>query len=243
MTSKDKLSPGPDDKSQNQHRAFFGRVAGKRLHKGQQALLKSLLPRLLVELDATGRADLNHLFPGNPEQKIIEIGYGGGEHLAHLAKQDPKSGFVGCEVFTGGIGKMLQKIEQDELSNIRLFKEDAFRLLCALPDISIDGIYLLYPDPWPKKRHHKRRFVSMVTLNEMARVIKPGGFFRFASDIEDYANWTLAHIVRRRDFIWLAGPPGSWHTPFARWQPTRYEQKARREGRGKSFYFTFERAA
>ncbi|VAW21725.1 tRNA (guanine(46)-N(7))-methyltransferase [hydrothermal vent metagenome] len=204
--------------------------------------MTSLLPRLLVETGASGRAASNDLFPGDPEQKIIEIGYGGGEHLARLARENPRSGFVGCEVFTGGIGKMLQKIEHYELSNIRLFKEDAYRLLCALDDMSVDGIYLLYPDPWPKKRHHKRRFVSTTTLDEMARVIRPGGFFRFASDIEDYANWTLSHILRQRDFNWLAGSPGSWHRPFAGWQATRYEQKARREGREKSFYFTFERA-
>jgi len=243
VTPKDQPFPGPDRQPQNQHRAFFGRVCAKRLHKGQQALFDSLLPGLVIELPAAGQLDLNEVFPGNPKQKIIEIGYGGGEHLARLAGENPKSGFVGCEVFTGGIGKMLQKINADELSNIRLFTQDAYRLLQALPEACLDEAYLLYPDPWPKKRHHKRRFVSPVTLNELARVIKPGGLFRFASDIEDYANWTLAHIGRHGGFTWLAGPPGSWHTPFAGWQGTRYEQKARREGRGKSFYFTFERTA
>jgi len=243
VTRKEKTFSGPKGNNHNEHRAFFGRVAGKRLHRGQQALLENLLPRLLVEMDATGRADLNEMFPGNPEQKIIEIGYGGGEHLARLARENPQSGFVGCEVFTGGIGKILQKIDEGGLSNIRLFTRDAFGLLCALPEASLDGVYLLYPDPWPKKRHHKRRFVSTVTLDELARVIKPGGFFRFASDIEDYANWTLAHIVRHDGFSRPAGPPGSWHDPFPGWQSTRYEQKARREGREKSFYFTFERTA
>jgi len=243
VTRKEKTFSGGDRKSQYEHRAFFGRVAGKRLHKGQQALFDSMLGDLVVDLPVDGVLDLNAAFPGNPEQKILEIGYGGGEHLARLAIKNPKSGFVGCEVFTGGIGKMLQKIERDKLTNIRLFTQDAFRLLRALPGASLDGVYLLYPDPWPKKRHHKRRFVSSVTLNELARVIKPGGFFRFASDIEDYANWTLAHIARHGQFSWLDGSPGSWHTPFAGWQGTRYEQKARREGREKSFYFTFERIA
>ncbi len=206
-------------------------------------MLASLLPRLQIDLDATGRVDMDNVFFGNPEQKIIEIGYGGGEHLARLAQENPRSGFVGCEVFTGGIGKMLQKIDEGQLSNIRLFTQDAFRLLQALDGASLDGVYLLYPDPWPKRRHNKRRFVSTTTLDELARVIKPGGFFRFASDIEDYANWTLAHILRHGGFSWLAGPIGSWHDPFAGWQATRYEQKARREGRDKSFYFTFERTA
>ncbi len=243
MAQKDQDTPGPDGKTQNRHRAFFGRVAGKRLHKGQQALLEKLLPKLLVDLPADALVDLGGLFPGDPKQKIVEIGYGGGEHLASLAKKNPQNGFVGCEVFTGGIGKMVQKINQEKLANIRLYTKDAFYLLQALPGAGIDGVYLLYPDPWPKKRHHKRRFVSTVTLDELARVIKPGGFFRFASDIEDYANWTLAHIVRRADFSWVSGPPGSWHDPFAGWPGTRYEHKARREGRNKSFYFTFTRSA
>jgi tRNA (guanine-N7-)-methyltransferase len=111
----------------------------------------------------------------------------------------------------------------------------------ALPAASLDEVYLLYPDPWPKTRHHKRRFVSPTTLAELARVIRPGGMFHFASDIEDYANWTLAHILRAPDFSFNPGQPGDWHQPYPGWQATRYEQKARREGRMVSFYFTFTR--
>ena len=232
----------PPENSQTgkpRHRAFFGRVSGKRLHKGQHALLETLLPELQVDLPEEGMIDPEQLFSKAAKQRIIEIGYGGGEHLARLAEENPETGFVGCEVFTGGIGKMLQKIAAQGLKNISLFTEDAFRLLQVLPDASIDGVYLLYPDPWPKSRHHKRRFVSKTTLDELARVLKPQGFFRFATDIEDYANWTLAHILRHEGFEWPPCPPGSWHNPFSGWQPTRYEEKARREGRDKSFYFSF----
>ncbi|RUT30205.1 tRNA (guanosine(46)-N7)-methyltransferase TrmB [Arsenicitalea aurantiaca] len=220
-------------------RAFFGRRAGKRLHGGQQALVDGALPDLEIAL-GEGRFDPRSLFP-QAKRIVIEIGYGGGEHLARKAAEEPETGFIGCEVFTGGIGKMVQTIVERELSNVRLFTDDALKLLVALPDASIDGLYLLYPDPWPKTRHHKRRFVSPVTLTEIARVLKPGAAFCFASDIEDYANWTLAHVLRAPGLAFTPGRPGQWHEPYPGWQPTRYEQKARREGRMKSFYFTFTR--
>jgi len=220
-------------------RGFFGRRAGKRLHDAQRARVETLLPELEI---APGDEPLDPrtLFP-QASQIIAEIGYGGGEHLARQARENPGSGFIGCEVFSGGIAKLLDRIERDDTRNIRLFTEDALQLLARLPDASLAGAYLLYPDPWPKKKHHKRRFVSQPTLGELARVIRPDGFFRFATDIEDYANWTLAHVLRQSAFRWMPGAPGSWHTPFPGWQPTRYEQKARRQGRMLSFYFNFER--
>jgi tRNA (guanine-N7-)-methyltransferase len=219
-------------------RAFFGRRSGKKLHGGQQAIFDATLPALEIAL--TGRLDPKSLFP-EAEKIILEIGYGGGEHLALEAGRNPGTGYIGCEVFTGGIGKMVQTIAAQDLRNIRLFTDDAFKLLVELPDASIDEVYLLYPDPWPKTRHHKRRFVSPTTLAELARVIRPGGVFHFASDIEDYANWTLAHILRSPDFSFTPDAPGSWHVPYPGWEATRYEQKARREGRLVSFYFSFPR--
>lgn len=119
--------------------------------------------------------------------------------------------------------------------------DDALQLLLKLPDQSLDGVYLLYPDPWPKTRHHKRRFISPVTVGEIHRVLKPGAWFRFATDIEDYANWTLAHVLRHPGFRFQTEPNGVWHQPHSDWQPTRYEQKARREGRMVGFYLTFTR--
>jgi tRNA (guanine-N7-)-methyltransferase len=219
-------------------RAFFGRRSGKKLHGGQQAIFDATLPELEIKLD--GPLDPHSLFP-QAEKIIVEIGYGGGEHLALEASRHPDTGYIGCEVFTGGIGKMVQSIAAQGLSNVRLFTDDALKLLMALPDGSLDEVYLLYPDPWPKTRHHKRRFVSPTTLAELARVIRPGGLFHFATDIEDYANWTLAHIVREPKFRFAPAAPGAWHEPYPGWEPTRYEQKARREGRLVSFYFSFGR--
>jgi tRNA (guanine-N7-)-methyltransferase len=220
-------------------RAFFGRRSGKRLHKGQDALYRDTLPALEIEL-GEGVLDPVMLFQ-NPARIELEIGYGGGEHLARIAAEDPATGFIGCEVFSGGVAKLLETIEENALGNIRLFTDDALKLLVKLPNASLDAAYLLYPDPWPKSRHHKRRFVSPTTLAELARVLKPGAIFRFATDIEDYANWTLAHIVRAPAFRFLTRTPGSWHTAFPGWQPTRYEAKARLEGRSLSFYFEFQR--
>jgi tRNA (guanine-N7-)-methyltransferase len=221
-------------------RAFFGRRSGKRLHHGQDALFREKLPQLAIKLPEAGRLDPKGLFP-TAETIAMEIGYGGGEHLARVAAENLTTGFIGCEVFSGGIAKLLQAIDEQGLSNIRLFTDDALKLLQALPDAALDRVYLLYPDPWPKTRHHKRRFVSPLTLSELARTIRPGGSFHFATDIEDYANWTLAHILRQPLFAFAPAAPGSWHTPYPGWQPTRYEKKARREGRLESFYFTFQR--
>jgi tRNA (guanine-N7-)-methyltransferase len=220
-------------------RAFFGRRSGKTLHQGQRALVDELLPALEIGEDETRVAPAD-LFPA-AERHVLEIGYGGGEHLARQARENPQTGYIGCEVFTGGIAKLVQAIDRDRLANIRLFTDDALKLLVRLPAASLDAVYLLYPDPWPKTRHHKRRFVSPVTLGELTRVIRPGGRFHFATDIEDYANWTLAHVLRQAAFHFAPEGPGSWHTPYPGWTTTRYEAKARREGRMTSFYFTFER--
>lgn len=222
-------------------RAFFGRRSGKTLHARQRVLVDDLLPRIEIKLPEKGTLTPREIFGATPKRTIIEIGYGGGEHLARKATEAPDARFIGCEVFSGGIGKLLEKIDEAALGNIRLFTDDALKLLQCLPDAVIDEAYLLYPDPWPKTRHHKRRFISPLTLSELARVIRPGGLFHFASDIEDYANWTLAHMLRTPHFSWQVQQPGAWHTPYEGWQPTRYEQKARREGRLKSFYLTFER--
>jgi tRNA (guanine-N7-)-methyltransferase len=220
-------------------RAFFGRRSGKRLHKGQDRLFHEKLPVLELELPEV-TIDPRTLFPA-ATRIDLEIGYGGGEHLARIAQENPDTGFIGCEVFSGGIAKLLEAIDEGGLANVRLFTDDALKLLVKLPDASLDAAYLLYPDPWPKTRHHKRRFVSPTTLAELARVLKHGSIFRFATDIEDYANWTLAHILREPRFRFAPAGPGAWHQPYAGWVPTRYEQKARLEGRVVSCYFEFER--
>lgn len=236
MTEKNKTDFGLEA----ERRAFFGRRSTHKLYSTQQKLVDELLPSLEIDL-TIGAPDLKQLFGPRAEAPLcLEIGFGGGEHLARQAKSKPDQNFIGCEPFMGGVGKMLAAIAEDELENVRLYREDALHLLRVLPDQSIAGAYLLYPDPWPKKRHHKRRFINPVTLGELARIFSPGAEFRVATDIEDYATWVLAHMVRRDDFEWRPKTASEWRTPWADWHPTRYEQKAKREGRS-SFYFSFFR--
>ena len=197
------------------------------------------LPTLEIALPEGG-LDPAALFPGS-KRVAIEIGYGGGEHLVRQALTHPDTWFVGCEVFSGGIAKMIEAITAEDISNVRLFTDDALKLLVKLPAASLSEAWLLYPDPWPKSRHHKRRFVSPTTLGELARVLKPGAVFHFATDIEDYADWTLAHVIRTPAFRFAPQRPGIWHEPWPGWVPTRYEAKARAAGRLHSFYFDFIR--
>jgi tRNA (guanine-N7-)-methyltransferase len=171
----------------------------------------------------------------------LEIGFGGGEHLIHRAAEDPSTGFIGVEPFVNSMAKLLGQIEAREIDNVRLYDDDATQVLDWLPLASVDQIDLLYPDPWPKRKHWKRRFVSKVNLDRFARVLKPGGRFCFASDIDSYVNWTLFHCRDHAAFEWTAETSADWLTPFAGWPSTRYEAKARREGRS-SAYLTFRRA-
>ena len=162
----------------------------------------------------------------------------GGNTSAPFAVIRTKALLVGR--FVNGMAKMLSVIDRDGLKNIRLYDSDALDLLKKLPDASIGRLYLLYPDPWPKRRQNKRRFVSDETLKLIARVLRPGGQFRFASDIDHYVGWTLNHVMRSNEFRWLAKQPDDWRKPWSGWQSTRYELKAIKEGR-KSAYLTFER--
>jgi tRNA (guanine-N7-)-methyltransferase len=171
----------------------------------------------------------------------IEIGFGGGEHLAAAARAHPETAFIGCEPFVNGVAKLLSVIDRDRLGNIRLWDAEATDLLDRLPAGCGAGAYLLYPDPWPKRRHRKRRFVSDENLQRLARVMAPGAALRFATDIDDYAGWALARVMRSAAFRWTAERPHDWRQPWPGWPGTRYEAKALREGR-KAIYLTFERA-
>ncbi|TIX99668.1 MAG: tRNA (guanosine(46)-N7)-methyltransferase TrmB, partial [Mesorhizobium sp.] len=152
----------------------------------------------------------------------------------------PETGFVGVEPFVNGMAKMMMAVRERPLANLRVYDDDATRLLDWLPQASLDGIDLLYPDPWPKKKHWKRRFVSSVNLHRFARVLKSGGKFRFASDIDSYVNWTLLHCRVHDAFAWQAEEAADWHRPYEGWPGTRYEAKAIREGR-RPAYLTFVR--
>ncbi len=207
----------------------------------QRSIHDDLLPRLRLDLSAPAPAELKSLFPGKVDGVRMEIGFGGGEHLLHEAGRFQNIGFIGVEPFVNSMAKLLSDLHDSTLSNIRLHNDDATQVLDWLPAASLDGIDLFYPDPWPKKRHWKRRFVSPVNLDRFARVLKPGSKFRFASDIDTYVNWTLQHCERHPDFFWQAGKAADWRTPYEAWPGTRYEQKAFREGR-RGAYLTFIRA-
>ena len=211
-------------------RAFFGRRKGHALRPHQAALFDTLLPRLALDLSQPAPADLRALFNGADDVRL-ESGFGGGEHLIAEAERHPRTGFIGIEPFVYGMAKALAAIENHKLTNVRLYHGDATDLLPWLPAASLVRFDLLYPDPWPKRRHWKRRFVQDRSVAEIARIVRPGGEFRFASDIADYVAWTLVRLMRSRDFIWTAERASDWRQPWPGFSGTRYEAKAKREGR------------
>jgi len=190
-----------------------------------------LLPRLALDLEAAAPVTLAALFPAPVEAVRLEIGFGGGEHMIAEAERHPQVGFIGVEPFINGMAKALAAIAARGLTNIRLHFGDAIFLLDWLPAGSITRLDLIYPDPWPKRRHWKRRFVQDATVATMARVLAPGGSFRFATDWPDYAAWTLRHLMGSRDFEWTAERADDWRLPWPGFTSTRYEAKAKREGR------------
>lgn len=220
--------------------AFFGRRKGHRLRPHHAELMATLLPRLTLSLDQPAPGDLRDLFAWPMTAVGLEIGFGGGENLISEASTYPQIGFIGCEPFINGTAKILALIEAGGHDNIRLYCGDAVELLDWLPEASLARVDLLYPDPWPKRRHWKRRFVQDRTVAMLARVLQPGGVFRFASDIPDYAAWTLERLLRAPGFIWTAERADDWRKPWAGFRGTRYEAKAKREGRAPC-YLEFRR--
>ena len=221
-------------------RAFFGRRKGHRLRARQAFLLDGLLPRLRLPEPEAGALEPSGLFPRPVAEVRLEIGFGGGEHLTAAAARHPEIGFIGCEPFVNGLAKALAVIDELRLDNIRIHDGDAGEVLDRLPPASLGRVYLLYPDPWPKRRHWKRRFVQEANLARLARVMRPGAELRFATDWADYAAWTLAHVRRCPAFRWEAERADDWRRPWDGWQGTRYEAKALAEGR-KPIYLTFRR--
>ena len=231
-------SRGMFDHPQNVHPAFFGRRKGHRLRAHQGALVEELLPRIALDLDAP--FNTLKLFGFAPQNVRLEIGFGGGEHLVAEALASPTTGFIGCEPYVNGMAKVLALIEKTGAANIRLYAGDAAELIAWLPDASLHRLDLIHPDPWPKRRHWKRRFVQDRTLEAAARVLSSGAEFRFVTDIDDYAGWTLAHFFRARDFEWMAERADDWRLPWRGYTMTRYGAKATREGR-RAVYLRFKR--
>jgi tRNA (guanine-N7-)-methyltransferase len=221
-------------------RKFYGRRKGRQLRQGQQALIDDLLPRLTIPLPKSGLLDPATLFANAPRQIWLEIGFGGGEHLAQQAKANPEIGFIGCEVFENGVASMLAHIRDEELANIRLHPEDARDLLAVLPPRSISRLFLLFPDPWPKKRHAGRRFINQANLDLLATLLVDGAEFRVGSDDPGYIAWALAHVTAHPAFQWLAQSPADWSRRPEDWPETRYERKALKASR-KPAYFRFRR--
>ncbi|MFD0978966.1 tRNA (guanine(46)-N(7))-methyltransferase TrmB [Tropicimonas aquimaris] len=224
-------------------RNFYGRRHGKTLRPSQQTYLEEDLAEL-----SPGPVD----WESNPERRPLdlaglfgerdvwlEIGFGGGEHMVHQAVTHPQAGIIGCEPFINGVAMLLGKIRAAGAENIAVHPGDARDMFDVLPEASISRAFLLYPDPWPKKRHHRRRFVTPEHLSPLARVLKPGAQLRVATDIPDYVRQTLEQVPRH-GFRWTAEGPADWREPWDDWISTRYEQKALREGRV-PHYLTFLR--
>ena len=222
--------------------SFFGRRKGHKLRAHQADLIQHLLPRLTLDIRTPAPNRLVELFDALPDDIRLEIGFGGGEHLVAEALAFPNIGFIGCEPYVNGLAKILTRIETHNIGNIRLFAGDAAELLAWAPPRSMRRVDLIHPDPWPKRRHWKRRFVQDATIAAMARILAPGGEFRFVSDIDDYCAWTLAHLLRSPDFVWTAERAADWNLPWAGYTMTRYGRKAEREGR-RAAYLRFRRVA
>lgn len=216
-------------------RWIYGRRRGRKLRPGRRALMETLLPRLRVTLPTTGAFDPRAVFPAATDL-WLEIGFGAGEHLVAQASAHPTIGLVGAEVFENGIAKLLAAIERERLTNIRLFTDDARLLLAALPDASLGRAFVLFPDPWPKERHKKRRIVASATLDQFARTLRPGAELRLATDDAGYADWMATAIAGHAGFVERALGAGAWVTRPADWPPTRYEQKACAAGRTPRFF-------
>src|SRR6478609_9591534 len=201
-------------------RAFFGRRKGHPLKPRQAALFDALLPRLAVDLAKPAPADLRTLFAVPVDDLRLEIGFGGAEHLIAQAQANPRTGFIGTDAFVNAIAKALVAVDEHRLANIRFYFGDASELLDWLPDAALSRIDLLYPDPWPKRRHWKRRFIQDESLRRLARILRKGGELRFATDIPDHMTYVLARALRSPDFTWTAESAGDWRRPWPEFSGT-----------------------
>ena len=218
-----------------QSRAFFGRRKGHKLRPHHARLIDTLLPRLAIDLSLPAPADLCALFPLPVTDVQLEIGFGGGEAMIAAAQEQPRRGFIGVEPFVNGMAKALAAIERANLQNIRLHCDDALSLITWLPKCSLARVDLVHPDPWPKRRHRKRRFIQDATISRLARILRADGELRFVSDVPDYAAWTLVRMLRSADFAWTARSADDWRQPWPGFVRTRYHAKAAQAERAPCF--------
>jgi tRNA (guanine-N7-)-methyltransferase len=213
---------------------IFGRRRGRGLRAEQTVRIGKLLPQFALTIPQEGRLELSVTL-GASQHVWLEIGFGGGEHLAVQAECHPEVSFIGCEVFEPGIARLLAHIERRHIANIRIFVDDARLMLAALPPSSIDRVFILFPDPWPKLRHEKRRLVSRETLDALAAIMSDGAELRLATDDDNYLSWMLERVTDHPSLEWLARSSRDWRVRPTDWPPTRYENKARAAGRAPTF--------
>jgi len=230
MTSRDNQDP-------TTIRQLYGRRQGHTLRDGQVELVEKLLPQISVPTE--GPVSSPVLF-GDNRPLHFEIGFGAGEHMAARADMLPDHGFIGCEPYLNGMVGALQHIREGVLPNIRLYMGNALDVLERIPDESLSFVYLLHPDPWPKARHAKRRFMNHGPVDLIAAKLKPGGEFRFGTDHPVYLEWAMMIMNQRNEFNWLTESPKSWMIRPGGWPETRYEAKARRQGH-EVWYFRYQR--
>lgn len=219
------------DDTRDQDLKLYGRRKGRPLRKERTEVMETLLPRLSIPLVAGERVDPVAAFGAPVRDAWLEVGFGGGHHLVEQARRNPEIGMIGCEPFVNGVAGTLKLIREVGVENVRIHPDDARPLLDALPDASIGRAFVLFADPWPKRRHWERRFIGPDNLPRLARVLKDGAELRLASDDMSLLRWTLDHTLRSPDFEWTARRADDWRKRPDDWPPTRYEEKAIEAGR------------
>ena len=222
MLFKAAMSDSPADHPDRNRRKLYGRRKGPKLSQRQAGLRRTLLSELAYR---PGGDPLNQ-FPNSVQNVWLEVGFGAGEHLVRQAMEHPAVGLIGAEPYEMGIAKLLTKLEENPLNTVRVYEGDGRDIIESLPDHSLGRFFLLFPDPWPKTRHHKRRFLQMEMLDQLARVLKPGAELRFATDDKSYLPYALERLMAHPAFDWVAQGPSDWKSRPADWPPTRYETKA-----------------
>lgn len=217
----------------------YGRRHGKPLKKASAARLNEYFPKYSISLDE-GAVDFAALFDHDPKEFWLEIGFGKGEHLIEQAKANPDVGFIGCEPFINGVSGLIDHMDREGITNIRFFMDDARLLMDHMPDNFLSRAFILFPDPWRKKRHYKRRVVSQGNVSVLSRLLKSDAELRIGTDHHDYCRWILARMLENPDFDWKSDHPDDWHVRPDDWPATRYEQKALSVGR-LSAYMTYIR--